>query len=138
LYIILHFIVLYKLQRNASLLEKPAKRPALTPQIDNARNIATCRRLGPQFQLLAPPTLVTPHNSASFVRVRNSRVKMLAAPLNKKPRCPCFKKAQVCELCLRRAKLVAPRAGTPGFRPPEVLLKSMHQTTGKYTINVPT
>lgn len=29
----------------------------------------------------------------------------------------------------------APRAGTPGYRSPEVLLKYPHQTTGNYWMN---
>uniref|UniRef100_A0A8C5WKW6 non-specific serine/threonine protein kinase n=1 Tax=Leptobrachium leishanense TaxID=445787 RepID=A0A8C5WKW6_9ANUR len=43
--------------------------------------------------------------------------------------CECFEKGQVCSVCLRRNKQVAPRAGTPGFRPPEVLTKCPNQTT---------
>ncbi|XP_059481239.1 cell division cycle 7-related protein kinase-like [Neocloeon triangulifer] len=102
---------------------------------------------GPLFQMLAPSQLpklstqtISNPNKTSFVRVKNSQVKMLNAPMpssssiNKaaapiKPKCPCFKKSQLCEICLSRTKkLVAPRAGTPGFRPPEVLLKSIQQT----------
>ena len=37
--------------------------------------------------------------------------------------------AKVCSKCLNRKAQRAPRAGTPGFRPPEVLLKFEHQTT---------
>ena len=36
---------------------------------------------------------------------------------------------KVCSKCLNRKAQRAPRAGTPGFRPPEVLLKFEHQTT---------
>lgn len=35
----------------------------------------------------------------------------------------------MCDLCSGRAAPRAPRAGTQGFRPPEVLLKYPHQTT---------
>ncbi len=35
----------------------------------------------------------------------------------------------MCGRCLSRRSQKAARAGTPGFRPPEVLLKSEHQTT---------
>eukprot|EP00096_Caligus_rogercresseyi_P004548 TRINITY_DN18872_c0_g1_i1.p1 TRINITY_DN18872_c0_g1~~TRINITY_DN18872_c0_g1_i1.p1 ORF type:complete len:523 (+),score=131.74 TRINITY_DN18872_c0_g1_i1:177-1571(+) len=43
--------------------------------------------------------------------------------------CSCYGKPSVCSLCLSLKPLKAPRAGTPGFRPPEVLLKYEHQTT---------
>lgn len=46
------------------------------------------------------------------------------------PRCDCDRKARVCNTCLsRKGGGSAPRAGTPGFRAPEVLLKSHDQTT---------
>jgi len=44
-------------------------------------------------------------------------------------KCDCFKKGQICRICTRKQELNAPRAGTPGFRAPEVLLKSLEQTT---------
>ncbi|XP_041766664.1 cell division cycle 7-related protein kinase [Anopheles merus] len=43
--------------------------------------------------------------------------------------CSCYGRAQVCNRCLVRPEMNAPRAGTPGYRPPEVLLKYPHQTT---------
>ncbi|XP_077986264.1 cell division cycle 7-related protein kinase-like [Glandiceps talaboti] len=43
--------------------------------------------------------------------------------------CSCYGKPQVCSMCLRRSNQIAPRAGTPGFRSPEVLLKYPDQTT---------
>eukprot|EP00079_Xenopus_tropicalis_P024048 XP_012816570.1 PREDICTED: cell division cycle 7-related protein kinase isoform X2 [Xenopus tropicalis] len=43
--------------------------------------------------------------------------------------CDCYAKDQVCNICLARTRQVAPRAGTPGFRAPEVLTKCPHQTT---------
>ncbi|CAG5103869.1 Similar to Cdc7: Cell division cycle 7-related protein kinase (Mus musculus) [Cotesia congregata] len=42
----------------------------------------------------------------------------------------CFGKPQVCSNCLLKPSQVASRAGTPGYRPPEVLLKYPHQTPG--------
>ncbi|XP_056452413.1 cell division cycle 7-related protein kinase isoform X1 [Gadus chalcogrammus] len=35
--------------------------------------------------------------------------------------CHCFQTERVCNICMSRKKQVAPRAGTPGFRAPEVL-----------------
>ncbi|KAM4021622.1 cell division cycle 7-related protein kinase isoform 2-T2 [Anomaloglossus baeobatrachus] len=43
--------------------------------------------------------------------------------------CDCYARDQVCAICLARARQVAPRAGTPGFRAPEVLTKCPNQTT---------
>jgi serine/threonine protein kinase len=44
-------------------------------------------------------------------------------------RCQCFGKGQVCRICCAKSELIAPRAGTPGFRAPEVLLRSLEQST---------
>lgn len=43
--------------------------------------------------------------------------------------CKCFGKSQVCNICLVKKEMQASRAGTPGYRPPEVLLKYPDQTT---------
>ncbi|KAJ8668425.1 hypothetical protein QAD02_010088 [Eretmocerus hayati] len=43
-------------------------------------------------------------------------------------KCYCFGKPKVCSLCLVRPPQTAARAGTPGFRAPEVLLKHSSQT----------
>ncbi|KAM4722896.1 cell division cycle 7-related protein kinase [Rhinophrynus dorsalis] len=43
--------------------------------------------------------------------------------------CDCYARDQVCSICLSRSRQIAPRAGTPGFRAPEVLTKCPHQTT---------
>ena len=44
-------------------------------------------------------------------------------------KCDCFGKDQICKSCKTRPESLAPRAGTPGFRAPEVLMKHMLQTT---------
>ncbi|XP_063849186.1 cell division cycle 7-related protein kinase-like isoform X3 [Scylla paramamosain] len=44
--------------------------------------------------------------------------------------CHCYGSAKVCSVCLSRSNQVAPRAGTPGFRAPEVLLRHPNQDTG--------
>ncbi|XP_029474502.1 cell division cycle 7-related protein kinase [Rhinatrema bivittatum] len=43
--------------------------------------------------------------------------------------CKCYATDRVCSICLSRRQQVAPRAGTPGFRAPEVLTKCPNQTT---------
>ncbi|XP_059504068.1 cell division cycle 7-related protein kinase isoform X1 [Stegostoma tigrinum] len=43
--------------------------------------------------------------------------------------CDCYTTDRICSVCLSRRQQVAPRAGTPGFRAPEVLMKCPHQTS---------
>lgn len=43
--------------------------------------------------------------------------------------CICSGKGAVCSLCSSRDKMDAPRAGTSGFRAPEVLFRYLYQTT---------
>ncbi|CAG0884272.1 unnamed protein product [Cyprideis torosa] len=43
--------------------------------------------------------------------------------------CDCFGQRMVCQLCVNKPLLYAPRAGTPGFRAPEILLRFTKQTT---------
>lgn len=47
---------------------------------------------------------------------------------NAEEKCFCFGKPRICSICSARPEQVAPRAGTPGFRAPEVLLKYPSQT----------
>ncbi|KAH8414954.1 hypothetical protein KR215_011830, partial [Drosophila sulfurigaster] len=44
-------------------------------------------------------------------------------------KCYCFANPSVCLNCLMKKEVHASRAGTPGYRPPEVLLKYADQTT---------
>lgn len=50
---------------------------------------------------------------------------------SKKPvsKCYCYGKPQICNICLIKKEVHASRAGTPGYRSPEVLLKYPDQTT---------
>ncbi|KAA0719019.1 Cell division cycle 7-related protein kinase [Triplophysa tibetana] len=43
--------------------------------------------------------------------------------------CSCYMTDRICNICLSRKQQVAPRAGTPGFRAPEVLTKCPNQGT---------
>lgn len=42
--------------------------------------------------------------------------------------CYCYGKPTVCNICIIKKEIQASRAGTPGYRPPEVLLKYPNQT----------
>lgn len=44
-------------------------------------------------------------------------------------KCYCYGRPVVCNVCIVKRELHAPRAGTPGYRPTEVLLKYPDQTT---------
>ncbi|XP_024908402.1 cell division cycle 7-related protein kinase isoform X1 [Cynoglossus semilaevis] len=43
--------------------------------------------------------------------------------------CSCYMTDRICNICMSRKQQVAPRAGTPGFRAPEVLTKCPNQGT---------
>lgn len=43
--------------------------------------------------------------------------------------CFCYGKPTICNVCIIKKEVRASRAGTPGYRPPEVLLKHPAQTT---------
>ncbi|KAI1883289.1 hypothetical protein AGOR_G00243670 [Albula goreensis] len=58
-----------------------------------------------------------------------SNLKPRAASLSHGLTCSCFMTDRVCNVCLSRKQQVAPRAGTPGFRAPEVLTKCPNQGT---------
>ncbi|XP_026802120.2 cell division cycle 7-related protein kinase isoform X1 [Pangasianodon hypophthalmus] len=49
--------------------------------------------------------------------------------LNPSLTCNCYMTDRICNICLSRKQQVAPRAGTPGFRAPEVLTKCPDQGT---------
>ncbi|KAI5608892.1 cell division cycle 7-related protein kinase isoform X1, partial [Silurus asotus] len=49
--------------------------------------------------------------------------------LNPSLTCTCYMTDRICNVCLSRKQQVAPRAGTPGFRAPEVLTKCPDQGT---------
>ncbi|KAK1790721.1 hypothetical protein P4O66_014579 [Electrophorus voltai] len=49
--------------------------------------------------------------------------------LNPPLTCNCYMTDRICNICLSRKQQVAPRAGTPGFRAPEVLTKCPNQGT---------
>lgn len=69
----------------------------------------------------APPTTATPPIKYVLDNRRSGA--------NSTPKCPCYGQPTVCNICIVKKDLNAPRAGTPGYRPSEVLLKYPHQTT---------
>lgn len=59
----------------------------------------------------------------------NFRMMDRTKPAPKANMCYCYGKSQVCNICIVKREIQASRAGTPGYRPPEVLLKYPQQTT---------
>jgi len=87
----------------------------------NKSNIAACNSKGKLSQ--KPEKMCKAGPSVQ----RNSASRKTASPLTSTGHCDCFGKPVVCHLCVARSNQLAPRAGTAGFRPPEVLLKSSDQ-----------
>lgn len=102
--------------------------PVISPlQASAVQNVPPAGLMGPGTKRLA----VTLTKAAAA-----KQLSLLASPRPREvPRrgktklCCCFGRNEVCNICLGRAAEVAPRAGTPGFRAPEVLMKYRNQTT---------
>ncbi|XP_030311162.1 cell division cycle 7-related protein kinase [Calypte anna] len=73
--------------------------------------------------------LVTKKKIISTKTVSNGAARKAASGCPSVLICDCFATDRVCSVCLSRCQQVAPRAGTPGFRAPEVLTKCPTQTT---------
>uniref|UniRef100_A0A131XKZ0 non-specific serine/threonine protein kinase n=1 Tax=Hyalomma excavatum TaxID=257692 RepID=A0A131XKZ0_9ACAR len=89
--------------------------PLHTINVHNVSKMATATSKLQQ----ATSASVKPASKGALNQVRRGKRKV----------CCCFGKNEVCNICLSRPAEVAPRAGTPGFRAPEVLLKYRNQTT---------
>lgn len=81
-----------------------------------------------KFQKPLPSMTITTRNPLKAVSPVETKTKQMQQNLQQD--CQCYNKASVCTVCILRKAQDAPRAGTPGFRPPEVLLKYPDQTTG--------
>ncbi|KFQ21832.1 Cell division cycle 7-related protein kinase, partial [Mesitornis unicolor] len=73
--------------------------------------------------------LVTKKKIISTKAVSNGAARKAASGCPSNLTCDCYATDRVCSVCLSRCQQVAPRAGTPGFRAPEVLTKCPTQTT---------
>nr|XP_047922937.1 cell division cycle 7-related protein kinase isoform X5 [Anser cygnoides] len=73
--------------------------------------------------------LVTKKKIISTRTVSNGVGRKAASGCPSNLTCDCYATDRVCSVCLSRCQQVAPRAGTPGFRAPEVLTKCPTQTT---------
>lgn len=103
-------------QRNStnSVSSAPKASPAqmlATPKIPFSKNVTVSERI------LSTPT---PPGRKYNLDNRSS---------GRNVKCFCFGRPTVCNICLVRKEIQATRAGTPGYRPTEVLLKYPNQTT---------
>ncbi|XP_042575197.1 cell division cycle 7-related protein kinase isoform X3 [Cyprinus carpio] len=91
----------------------------------------------PKREELIPRKIVSSkHRSVPVRTPLNQRQKAPTESQKPKPpavspslTCNCYMTDRVCNICLSRKQQVAPRAGTPGFRAPEVLTKCPNQGT---------
>lgn len=77
-------------------------------------------------------TLIVPEETATLpptsISVSTVSVPRISRNSTRPSSCQCFGKKTVCSSCLSKPPEYAPRAGTPGFRPPEVLIKYPNQS----------
>ncbi|XP_005171219.1 cell division cycle 7-related protein kinase isoform X3 [Danio rerio] len=91
----------------------------------------------PKKEEVIPRKIVSAkHRSVPVRAPLNQKQKLPAESQKPKPAavnplltCNCYMTDRVCNICLSRKQQVAPRAGTPGFRAPEVLTKCPNQGT---------
>ncbi|XP_025192510.1 cell division cycle 7-related protein kinase-like [Melanaphis sacchari] len=69
-----------------------------------------------------------PSNPSAMINLFHEK-NNFAVPKVQRLTCDCVGKLKVCNICIKRPEMKAPRAGTPGFRAPEVLLKYKYQNT---------
>ena len=107
------------------------KKPFRSPRSIMAKKLIMSKQMQhtQAISLTKPSKKVTEQKVEISARPRSASLTRIS--LQSKGTCNCYAQPQVCSLCLGRSNQQAPRAGTPGFRSPEVLLKHPHQTTGK-------
>lgn len=75
-------------------------------------------------------TITSSYHKSTTGHHKSSNISSLSSSLSSvNLNCKCFGLDQICKICAKRNECMAPRAGTPGFRAPEVLLKHLCQTS---------
>ncbi|XP_033730008.1 cell division cycle 7-related protein kinase-like [Pecten maximus] len=93
------------------------------PTPDIANKVFTKRVKSPRRMLLAKRALMK-DREATLTRTGSSQGHSSGLST-----CQCYGQPIVCTMCTARSNQQAPRAGTPGFRSPEVLMKCPDQST---------
>uniref|UniRef100_A0A3B4UAS7 non-specific serine/threonine protein kinase n=1 Tax=Seriola dumerili TaxID=41447 RepID=A0A3B4UAS7_SERDU len=106
----------------------------LHPKTTTVTTASTSLLLPPRQHTALPPS--SPSSSTTTVTTTSSSASRKALVKRKPQRtvhqgltCNCYLTDRVCNICMSRKQQVAPRAGTPGFRAPEVLTKCPNQGT---------
>ncbi|ESP04473.1 hypothetical protein LOTGIDRAFT_136165 [Lottia gigantea] len=99
-----------------------------TPPTPNMDSISFTKNVkSPRRYLLAKRALMVKDKDVPS-RPRNTSTS--AVMMSNNPyTCQCAGQPMICSICTGRSNQAAPRAGTPGFRSPEVLMKYPDQTT---------
>ncbi|XP_072524627.1 cell division cycle 7-related protein kinase [Salminus brasiliensis] len=105
----------------------------------NLNNVNSTKTLTDKVEgHLLKPTKTDDVIARKFVSTKRRPLPARAAMTSQKPKptalnpaltCSCYMTDCICNICLSRKQQVAPRAGTPGFRAPEVLTKCPNQGT---------
>ncbi|XP_052790147.1 cell division cycle 7-related protein kinase-like isoform X2 [Mya arenaria] len=95
-----------------------------TPPTPNLSNSVFVKRVKSPRRLLLAKRALMLQEKDDVLSQRKSGVRPY-----RPAQCQCFGKPQICSLCSSRSNQNAPRAGTPGFRSPEVLMKCPDQST---------
>ncbi|CAN9503198.1 unnamed protein product [Ophioblennius macclurei] len=118
-------------------LTKDMMRPSKAPRpVFGERNLNSCTPTpSTAKQTLSKVQLVKPSKSGppaargpKLLETQSSRQKPQKA-VQQGLTCSCYLTNKVCNVCMSRRQQVAPRAGTSGFRAPEVLTKCPNQGT---------
>ncbi|XP_010891857.2 cell division cycle 7-related protein kinase isoform X1 [Esox lucius] len=102
----------------------------------NLNSCAPARTIDPTVELVKPSKTEDPANRR-FISIPRRPLPVRTPVNNKRTNptvnlgltCSCHTTDRVCNVCMSRKQQVAPRAGTPGFRAPEVLTKCPNQGT---------
>lgn len=94
----------------------PHLNPPITTTSGGATNTTPSKAVQPSLQPVPP-------NQIRYT-VDNRRTRSAGDTA-----CFCYGKPTICNVCIIKKEVRASRAGTPGYRPPEVLLKHPAQTT---------
>lgn len=83
------------------------------------------RTLAPELANIDQTGGVTTHRASTSSKSSHG----LQQPENNQNKaCDCLETSFICRVCLAKPELNVPRAGTPGFRAPEILLRSTQQS----------
>lgn len=93
-------------------------------------NLENCSNT-PSLRARKSPLRRSPRSVKYLSRKRAYKCRSNHKQDSSRRKCDCLGKPRSCHHCTNLPGQQAPRAGTPGFRPPEVLIKHPQQTTGK-------